>query len=50
MTANLSQSDLATLYECDIALWSDRMVDLLRQGKFDQLDVEHLIDEVGDLG
>jgi len=50
MTANLSQSDLATLYERDIALWSDQMVDLLRQGKFDQLDVEHLIDEVSDLG
>jgi len=50
MTDNLSQSDLATLYDRDIALWSDRMVDLLRQGKFDQLDLEHLIEEVGDLG
>jgi len=50
MTTNLSPSDLATLYEQDIALWSDLMVDLLRQGKFDQLDLDHLIEEVSDLG
>jgi len=50
MTTNLSQSDLGILYEQDIALWSDRMVDLLRQGKFDQLDIDHLIEEVSDLG
>lgn len=50
MTTDLSRSDLATLYDRDIALWSDQMVDLLRQGKFDQLDLEHLIDEVSDLG
>jgi hypothetical protein len=42
MKTNLSQSNLANLYEQDIALWSDQMVDLLRQGKFDQLDIEHL--------
>ncbi|NJL45783.1 MAG: DUF29 domain-containing protein [Leptolyngbyaceae cyanobacterium SM2_3_12] len=50
MTVNPSPTDLVTLYESDIALWSDTMVDLLRQGKFDQLDMEHLIDEVSDLG
>jgi hypothetical protein len=50
MTTHLSPSDLATLYEQDIALWSDLMVDLLRQGKFDQLDLKHLIEEVSDLG
>jgi hypothetical protein len=50
MTTDLSPSDLATLYEHDIALWSDLMVDLLRQGKFDQLDIDHLIEEVSDLG
>lgn len=50
MTTDLSRSDLATLYDRDIALWSDQMVDLLRQGKFDELDLEHLIDEVSDLG
>jgi predicted DNA-binding ribbon-helix-helix protein len=42
--------DLDALYEQDIALWSDLMVELLRQGKFDQLDLEHLIEEVSDLG
>ncbi|PSR15895.1 DUF29 domain-containing protein [filamentous cyanobacterium CCP3] len=50
MTTNLPRSDLAALYDRDIALWSEQMADLLRQGKFDQLDLEHLIDEVSDLG
>ncbi|PSN16960.1 DUF29 domain-containing protein [filamentous cyanobacterium CCT1] len=51
MTTNPPRSsDLAALYDHDIALWSEQMADLLRQGKFDQLDLEHLIDEVSDLG
>lgn len=49
MTAKLSTLDLASLYERDIALWSEQTVELLRQGRFDELDVAHLIDEVGDL-
>jgi hypothetical protein len=50
MALNLSRLDLATLYDRDIALWSEAMVDLLQQGQFDQLDLKHLIDEVEDLG
>ncbi|MEL7355476.1 MAG: DUF29 domain-containing protein [Cyanobacteria bacterium J06560_6] len=50
MTAKLSPIDLAELYERDIVLWSERMIELLRQGRFDELDLENLIDEVGDLG
>ena len=46
---NLTMS-LAELYDRDIALWSERTVELLRQGRFDKLDLENLIDEVGDLG
>jgi hypothetical protein len=38
--------DLAQLYDSDIAIWSEQMADLLRQGKFEQLDLAHLIDEV----
>jgi predicted DNA-binding ribbon-helix-helix protein len=50
MALNLSRLDLATLYDRDIVLWSEAMVDLLQQGQFDQLDLKHLIDEVKDLG
>jgi Domain of unknown function DUF29 len=49
---NLSQSivDLTQLHEHDIVLWAKAIADLLRQGKFDQLDLVNLIDEVEDLG
>lgn len=50
MTAKLSTLSLADLYDRDIVLWSERTIELLRQGKFDELDMENLIDEVGDLG
>ena len=50
MTAKLSALGLSDLYERDIVLWSERTAELLRQGKFDELDLENLIDEVGDLG
>ena len=50
MSVKLSPLDLANLYERDIVLWSERTIELLKQGRFDELDLENLIDEVGDLG
>lgn len=50
MTVRLSTVNLTDLYERDVVLWSERTVELLRQGRFDELDLENLIDEVGDLG
>ncbi len=41
---------LSQLYDRDILLWVEVMADLLRQGKYDQLDFVHLIEEVEDLG
>lgn len=38
------------LYEEDFALWADRQAGLLRAKRFDQLDLENLIEEVEDLG
>ena len=35
-----------TLYETDFVEWADHTAELLRQGKFDEVDLEHLIDEV----
>jgi uncharacterized protein YlaN (UPF0358 family) len=37
------------LYEEDFNLWLERQVELLREGRLDELDVENLIDEVGGL-
>lgn len=38
------------LYNADFAHWIAQATVLLRQGKFDELDIEHLIEEVEDLG
>ena len=37
-------------YDVDYAAWLDAQIDALRSGRFDQLDLEHLVDEVSDLG
>lgn len=50
MTAKNPTLNLTDLYEQDVVLWSERTVELLRQGRFNELDLENLIDEVGDLG
>jgi Domain of unknown function DUF29 len=38
-----------TLYDTDFVVWADRTAELLRQGKFDEVDLEHLIEEVENL-
>jgi hypothetical protein len=38
------------LYERDFYAWSKKQAELLRSGRFGDLDLEHLIDEVDDLG
>lgn len=37
-------------HERDFALWAVRQAELLRDGRFDALDIENLFDEVEDLG
>jgi hypothetical protein len=39
-----------TLYEADFVQWSDRTAQLLREHRFADLDLEHLIEEIEDLG
>jgi hypothetical protein len=39
-----------TLYDTDFAEWTAQTADLLRQGRFDELDLEHLAEEIEDLG
>ena len=43
-------SQLSVLYEHDFSNWTARTADLLRQGRFAELDIEHLIEELDDMG
>ena len=38
------------LYQDDFYVWTRRQADLLRAGRFSDLDLEHLIEEIEDLG
>ncbi len=40
----------ADLYEADFHLWTQRQAELLRQGRFTDVDLEHLTEEIEDLG
>jgi hypothetical protein len=39
-----------TLYEQDFYSWAFNQAHLLREGKFEQLDLSHLVEELEDLG
>jgi hypothetical protein len=42
--------NLSLMYQEDFLAWIEGTAQLLRQGKFDELDIENLIEEVEDLG
>jgi Domain of unknown function DUF29 len=50
MAKTIAPSADAALYEEDFYLWVERQADLLRKGRFRDLDLAHLIEEVEDLG
>jgi len=37
-------------YETDVVAWADEQAALLRAGRFDLLDIEHIADEIEDVG
>ena len=39
-----------TTYETDVIAWAQEQVRLLRAGHFDALDIEHIADEIEDVG
>jgi hypothetical protein len=41
---------VAAPYDKDVILWSEQQARLLRAGRFAELDVEHLADEIEDVG
>ncbi|MDD1422891.1 DUF29 domain-containing protein [Dolichospermum sp. ST_sed3] len=43
-------TQLKQLYETDDYLWLLATIDLLKQGRFDEVDLENLIEELEDLG
>ncbi len=40
---------MTVLYEQDYGLWAEQMADLLATGRFSELDIENLVEEVRDL-
>lgn len=40
----------AALYETDFLLWTERTAELLRAGKLDEVDIEHVAEEIYDMG
>lgn len=47
---SLSQEPTSTLYETDYLLWIDATLQQLQTRNFEQLDLDNLIEEIGDLG
>lgn len=45
-----SQSNLKKIYEIDDYLWIEKTIKLLQEKKFNELDIENLIEELEDLG
>jgi hypothetical protein len=43
-------TNLQRLYEIDDSQWLEEMIELLKQRQFEKLDLEHLIEELVDLG
>ena len=41
---------MTTAYQTDIIAWANEQAALIRTGKFDQLDLEHLAEEIEDVG
>jgi hypothetical protein len=41
---------LTTLYERDIHAWTQRTAELLQQGRFQELDIAHLVEELESMG
>ena len=42
-------TQLATLYQTDYAQWARRNAELLAARRFDELDIAHLLEELGDM-
>ncbi len=52
MTAKLHRQDPegAEFYDTDIVAWANEQARLLRAGRLDRLDIEHIADKIEDVG
>jgi hypothetical protein len=50
MKTDTRVADEPSLYEADVIAWANRQAALLRAGRFDELDIEHIADEIEDVG
>lgn len=41
---------MRTSYQADVVAWANEQAALIRMGKFDQLDLEHIAEEIEDVG
>jgi Domain of unknown function DUF29 len=41
---------MTTSYETDVVAWANEQARLIRAGQFDQLDLEHIAEEIEDVG
>lgn len=41
---------LSTLYDLDYPTWAAKTAELLREGRFSELDLDHLVEELDDMG
>jgi Domain of unknown function DUF29 len=50
MTIELQSHDLKTLYDVDFHLWLESNINLIKEGKLYQLDLENLLEELESMG
>ncbi len=50
MGAKTLKPAAASLYDEDFAVWTAENARLLRAGRFDEVDIEHVADEIEDMG
>ena len=48
-TAKAKDAPAAVRYDEDVLLWSQQQARFLREGRFAELDIEHLADEIEDV-
>jgi hypothetical protein len=50
MTTQLSSTNTANLYDRDYYLWLSHTAQLIKEGRFSEVDAANLIEEIEDMG
>ena len=46
----MNDQTLQTIYDSDFQVWVEKTIDCLEKQQFNRLDIQHLIEELTDLG